>query len=112
VQKSAVESGVRIGLRLWLFFLIFFALIGYSTVLSIFFGAIGGLAGGMLTTWKATKSDLIAVKPPEEEIPEPEPEKEKKRMRRQANRPTLNAKYRTNKRREAKLGRWLFSKRS
>lgn len=112
MQKSAVESGIRVGLRLWLFFLIFFALIGYSTVLSIFFGAIGGLAGGMLTTWKATKSDLIAPKPAEVEAPEPEPIKEQKKLRRQGHRPTLNAKYRSNKRREAKPGRWLFSRKS
>ncbi|MEM6449384.1 MAG: hypothetical protein AAF703_03620 [Cyanobacteria bacterium P01_D01_bin.105] len=38
-------------LRLWLIFLIAFALLGYSVPFSIAFGAIGGLAGGISFAW-------------------------------------------------------------
>lgn len=38
-------------LRLWLIFLISFALLGYSVPFSILFGAIGGLAGGVSLAW-------------------------------------------------------------
>ena len=42
-------------LRLWLIFLISFALLGYSVAFSILFGAIGGLAGGVATAWLQIK---------------------------------------------------------
>jgi len=38
-------------LRLWLIFLISFALLGYSVGFSILFGAIGGIAGGVSFAW-------------------------------------------------------------
>lgn len=45
------EGGMTTGLKLWLFFLLSLYLLGYSIPLSIFFGALGGLAGGLYYSW-------------------------------------------------------------
>lgn len=38
-------------LRIWLLFLLLFALLGYSVTASILFGAMGGFAGGLVSAW-------------------------------------------------------------
>jgi len=40
-----------VALRLWLFFLFAFLLLGYAVVPSIVFGAIAGFAGGFVSAW-------------------------------------------------------------
>lgn len=64
-------------LRLWLFFLFSFYFLGYPIFLSIFLGAVGGLAGGVVFGWwKSTDGPLEAppVKEREpEELEEPRP---------------------------------------
>lgn len=42
---------VPAALRLWLVFLLVFALLGYSVTASILFGAMGGFAGGLVSAW-------------------------------------------------------------
>ena len=42
---------VPAALRIWLVFLLLFALLGYSVPASILFGAIGGFAGGLVSAW-------------------------------------------------------------
>jgi hypothetical protein len=49
-------------LRLWLFFLFSFYFLGYPIFLSIFLGAVGGLAGGVVFGWwKSTDGPLEAT---------------------------------------------------
>jgi hypothetical protein len=58
-------------LRLWLFFLFSFYFLGYPIFLSIFLGAVGGLAGGVVFGWwKSTDGPL--------ELPTAKAEKPKK----------------------------------
>lgn len=45
---------VPVALRLWLFFLFAFLLVGYEVVPSVVFGAIAGLAGGAVNAWWST----------------------------------------------------------
>ncbi|MGD1856178.1 MAG: hypothetical protein ACFB2W_18200 [Leptolyngbyaceae cyanobacterium] len=42
---------VPTALRMWLIFLLIFALLGYSVPASILFGAVGGFAGGVVAAW-------------------------------------------------------------
>lgn len=42
---------VPVALRLWLVFLLIFVALGYPVTHGIFFGAIAGLAGGMVKAW-------------------------------------------------------------
>ncbi len=53
------------GLRLWLFFLLSFFFLGYSVYLSIFLGAVGGLAGGWVIGWWKSKDDPSDLQPEE-----------------------------------------------
>lgn len=60
-------------LRLWLIFLISFALLGYSVPFSIVFGAIGGIAGGISSAWwqikgGAPQKPKNSNKPPVDEL--------------------------------------------
>lgn len=43
-----------VALRLWLFFIAAFLLVGYEISFSIIFGAIGALAGGTVSAWWQT----------------------------------------------------------
>jgi hypothetical protein len=43
-----------VALRLWLVFLFLLLLLGYAIIPSIVLGAIGGLAGGMVSAWWQT----------------------------------------------------------
>ncbi|MBE9181292.1 hypothetical protein IQ268_22280 [Oculatella sp. LEGE 06141] len=45
------NEGVNAGLQIWLIFLIGFALMGYSALISLTMGAIAGGAGGFLVYW-------------------------------------------------------------
>ncbi len=42
---------VPAALRIWLIFLLVFILLGYSVIVSILFGAVGGFAGGLVAAW-------------------------------------------------------------
>lgn len=67
----------RIGppaLKIWLVFLFTFLLLGYDIIPSILFGVVGGLAGGIVSTWWVTPGG----EPKEVELPAPI-----KRIRRQ-----------------------------
>jgi len=43
------NDGFSTGLKIWMLFLLTFALLGYPVLLSIFLGALAGLAGGIIT---------------------------------------------------------------
>lgn len=67
-----VDKGVPAGLKIWLVFLIGFILLGYPIIPSIVFGAVTGLAGGMLTAWWNTPGGEPKPQPkPESAKPEP-----------------------------------------
>lgn len=54
-------------LRIWLVFLLLLLLLGYSVLTCIFFGAIAGFAGGMVSAWWNTKGGEPKPTP----LPEP-----------------------------------------
>ena len=54
-------------LRIWLAFLLLFLLLRFSIVSSIVFGAIAGLAGGMISAWWTT----LGGEPTAPILPEP-----------------------------------------
>lgn len=51
VINDMTDLIVPAALRLWLVFLLIFALLGYSVTVSILFGAMGGFAGGVVAAW-------------------------------------------------------------
>ncbi|MCU0567371.1 MAG: hypothetical protein MUF49_12320 [Oculatellaceae cyanobacterium Prado106] len=56
MYKYDTESGFNSGLKLWLLFIVLFAVLGVGAELSILFGAIAGAANWLIVSyWKATK---------------------------------------------------------
>ncbi len=51
VINDMTDLIVPAALRIWLVFLLVFALLGYSVTTSILFGAVGGFAGGLVSAW-------------------------------------------------------------
>lgn len=51
VINDMTDLIVPTALRMWLVFLLLFALLGYSVTASILFGAMGGFAGGLVSAW-------------------------------------------------------------
>ncbi len=51
VINDMTDLIVPAALRIWLVFLLLFALLGYSVTASILFGAMGGFAGGLISAW-------------------------------------------------------------
>ncbi|WP_254565956.1 hypothetical protein [Oscillatoria sp. HE19RPO] len=49
--KSPKEKGISFGVKMWIFFMIMFGFLGYSTIVSIFFGVVGGVAAGLIYAW-------------------------------------------------------------
>lgn len=65
------DVGFTAGLRLWLIFLLSFFLLGQSAGMSIFLGAIAGIAGGLIAAWNSAGN-----KPPIQFISDSDPEKQ------------------------------------
>lgn len=63
MKNSEFSSGFSAGLKFWLFFMLSFALAGYSITLSVFFGAMGGLAGGWIFAWWKSKDQPSQTQP-------------------------------------------------
>ncbi|NJL36743.1 MAG: hypothetical protein HC879_11935 [Leptolyngbyaceae cyanobacterium SL_5_9] len=70
MSKTTTNDGFSTGLKVWMLFLLTFALLGYSVVLSIFFGALAGLAAGVIA-WgfqsKDTPEGKTGEQPPGQE---------------------------------------------
>ncbi|MCT7981711.1 hypothetical protein NG796_00230 [Laspinema sp. A4] len=49
--KSPKEKGISFGVKMWIFFMVMFGFLGYSTPLSILFGVVGGVAAGFIYAW-------------------------------------------------------------
>ncbi|MFE4105597.1 hypothetical protein [Almyronema epifaneia] len=49
-----VDKAIPAGLKIWLTFLLGLLVVGYPIVPSILFGAIGGVAGGLVSAWWQT----------------------------------------------------------
>lgn len=49
--KPKADDGFIAGLQFWLIFLVGFVFLGYPIVLGIVFGAVAGMAGGIIVTW-------------------------------------------------------------
>jgi hypothetical protein len=65
-QKQPISKGFSTGLSIWLLFLLSLFWIGYSAHLSIFLGAFGGLASGLIVDWWLSKDEKTAPdKPPQ-----------------------------------------------
>ena len=66
-------------IRTWLVFLLVFILLDYSTGVSMLFGAIGGVAGGVITAWWQIKGGApsgSSDRPPTDKLRRPDPNKE------------------------------------
>lgn len=55
MRRQPISKGFSTGLKIWLLFLISLFGMGYSAPLSIFLGAIGGLASGLIVDWWVSK---------------------------------------------------------
>jgi hypothetical protein len=70
VRLIPSADGISAGLQIWLFFLFCFVLLRYSIPLSIFMGAVAGLAGGWIVTWLKSKDRPRKLASGETEEPE------------------------------------------
>mgnify|MGYP001792841833 FL=1 len=65
-------------LKIWLIFLLVFIFFQYPVPFSIIFGAIGGIAGGIVSAWWQMKggspSDGPKGKPPADKLKRPDPD--------------------------------------
>jgi len=61
-KKPDVTLGLATGIKYWLVFMLGFALLRYSPLLSITFGAIGGIASGMIAAWLKPKDSYEPTK--------------------------------------------------
>ncbi|MBW4471656.1 MAG: hypothetical protein KME45_14790 [Stenomitos rutilans HA7619-LM2] len=61
--------GLSTGLKYWLVFMLGLAVLGYGPILSITFGAIGGIASGIIAAWLKPK-DVYVPKPAEPHVKE------------------------------------------
>lgn len=61
--------GLSTGLKYWLVFMLGLAVLGYGPILSITFGAIGGIASGIIAAWLKPK-DIYVPKPAEPHVSE------------------------------------------
>jgi len=68
VRRQPISKGFSTGLKIWLLFLIGLFWIGYSAPLSIFLGAIGGLASGLIVDWWVSKDEK--TEPDQKEVAE------------------------------------------
>jgi hypothetical protein len=119
VQKPGVSEGFIVGLRFWLFFLVVFALIGYSAFMSILLGAIGALAAGFIQAWNTSKATDPA-KPeadaskvvPEGEIDDAPPRKQRSRYKQKKQRKPPQRPQRRSRQRDARPISRFFGRRS
>ena len=63
MKDTSFSDGLSAGLKFWLFFMLSFALAGYPITLSIFYGALGGLAGGWIFAWWKSKEGPTQPQP-------------------------------------------------
>ncbi|HEY9617096.1 MAG TPA: hypothetical protein V6C64_09655 [Microcoleaceae cyanobacterium] len=62
-QRPDSSAGTSTGFKLWLFFMISFALLKYPPLLSVFLGAVAGVAGGVIAAWWNAKEDFLVDEP-------------------------------------------------
>ncbi|MBW4695508.1 MAG: hypothetical protein KME27_27480 [Lyngbya sp. HA4199-MV5] len=64
--------GLATGLKYWLVFMLGLAVLGYGPILSITFGAIGGIASGIIAAWLKPKEIYVpkTAEPRVKETPE------------------------------------------
>jgi len=61
MSKMTTNDGFSTGLKVWMLFLLTFALLGYSVLLSIFLGALAGLAAGIIAAGLQSKETSEAT---------------------------------------------------
>ena len=59
-ETVASSDGVDAGLKYWLFFLLSFRLLGYTSQTSILFGGLAGLSAGFIFGWWGSKEPTVA----------------------------------------------------
>ena len=61
-KKPDFDLGLRTGVCYWLVFMLGLAVLGYRPFLSITFGALGGIASGMIAAWLKPKDAYVPTK--------------------------------------------------
>ncbi|PSB26019.1 hypothetical protein [Stenomitos frigidus] len=61
-KKPDFDVGLATGVQYWLVFMLGLAVLGYSPLLSITFGAIGGVASGIIAAWLKPKASYVPTK--------------------------------------------------
>jgi hypothetical protein len=54
---NEIDKSVKVGLQLWLVFVVSLFLLGYPVIFSIVLAAIAGAAGGFIVSWQNSKAD-------------------------------------------------------
>ncbi|XHX78214.1 MAG: hypothetical protein RBJ76_27925 [Stenomitos frigidus ULC029] len=74
-NKPDNNLGLATGLKYWLVFMVGLAVLGYTPFLSITFGALGGIASGVIAAWLKPKETYVPT-PVERQAKEDEEAKE------------------------------------
>lgn len=115
-KKPDLDVALATGVKYWLVFMLGLAVLGYSPFLSITFGALGGIASGMIAAWLKPKDEYMPTQA-ERQAKESETAKEEQK----AIEPLHRARFRkyglpTARRQHQARGTrnfgWLFRKRS
>lgn len=61
-KQPDANLGLSTGVKYWIVFMLGLAVLGYSPFLSISFGAIGGIASGMIAAWLKPKDAYVPSK--------------------------------------------------
>ena len=54
-KRPDFDEGLETGVKYWIVFMLGLAVLGYTPLLSITFGAIGGIASGIIAAWLKPK---------------------------------------------------------
>ena len=104
VRRQPLSKGFSTGLKIWLLFLIGLFGMGYSAPLSIFLGAIGGLASSLIVDWWQSKDEK--TEPDKKELVEDGLAEETKVRRKRSQYSSLRQRSKKRKQKQEDIATW------
>ncbi|MBW4421040.1 MAG: hypothetical protein KME13_17685 [Myxacorys californica WJT36-NPBG1] len=114
MRRQPISKGFSAGLQIWLLFLLSLYWSGYSALLSIALGALGGLASGLIVDWWLSKDERTEPDPKliDEEGTEAMTRDPSDRANRRRRREASALRYRQQRRMRSRAFNWKFFRRN
>ncbi|MBW4540598.1 MAG: hypothetical protein KME43_15830 [Myxacorys chilensis ATA2-1-KO14] len=114
MRRQPISKGFSAGLQVWLLFLLSLYWSGYSALLSIALGALGGLASGLIVDWWLSKDEKTEPdpKPIGEEGTEAMTRDPSDRANRRRRREASALRHRQQRRTRSRAFSWKFFRRN